>query len=38
MTGTFLLNGIPSAFGFRDGNQITDNLSYFLPCGIAQEQ
>ncbi|MFP7494385.1 glutathionylspermidine synthase family protein [Terribacillus saccharophilus] len=33
MTGTFLLNGKPSAIGFRVGNQITDNLSYFLPCG-----
>ncbi|MFP7255040.1 glutathionylspermidine synthase family protein [Terribacillus goriensis] len=34
MTGTFLLNGKPSAIGFRVGNQITDNLSYFLPCGL----
>ncbi|MCK1999880.1 glutathionylspermidine synthase family protein [[Brevibacterium] frigoritolerans] len=34
MTGTFLLNGKPSAIGFRVGNQITDNLSYFLPCGM----
>ncbi|MGE7214966.1 glutathionylspermidine synthase family protein [Priestia koreensis] len=34
MTGTFLLSGRPSAFGFRVGNQITDNLSYYLPCGI----
>jgi len=34
MTGTFLLNAVPSAFGFRVGNQITDNLSYFLHCGI----
>ncbi|MFZ3590068.1 glutathionylspermidine synthase family protein [Bacillus sp. DJP31] len=34
MVGTFLLNGSPSAFGFRVGNQITNNLSYFLPVGI----
>ncbi len=34
MVGTFLLNGAPSAFGFRVGNQITNNLSYFLPVGI----
>jgi glutathionylspermidine synthase len=31
MTGTFLINGKPSAFGYRVGNRITDNLSYFLP-------
>jgi len=37
MTGTFLLSGIPSAFGFRVGKQITDNLSYFLPCGIRED-
>ncbi|SNZ15958.1 Glutathionylspermidine synthase [Terribacillus aidingensis] len=37
MTGTFLLNGKPSAVGFRVGNQITDNLSYFLPCGYQQK-
>lgn len=34
MTGIFLLNGMPSAYGYRVGNQITDNLSYYLPCGI----
>ncbi|MFC4323124.1 glutathionylspermidine synthase family protein [Litchfieldia salsa] len=33
MIGTFLLNGSPSAFGFRVGQQITNNLSYFLPVG-----
>jgi glutathionylspermidine synthase len=31
MTGTFIINGKPSAFGYRVGNRITDNLSYFLP-------
>lgn len=31
MTGTFIINGQPSAFGYRIGNPITDNLSYFLP-------
>ncbi|MBY6035387.1 glutathionylspermidine synthase family protein [Fictibacillus nanhaiensis] len=31
MTGTFIINGKPSAFGYRVGNPITDNLSYFLP-------
>jgi len=36
MTGTFLLNGMASAIGFRVGKQITDNLSYFLPCGFAK--
>ncbi|MDR7073587.1 glutathionylspermidine synthase family protein [Fictibacillus barbaricus] len=34
MTGTFLINGKPSAFGYRVGNRITDNLSYFLPAGM----
>ncbi|MGX5609179.1 glutathionylspermidine synthase family protein [Bacillus cereus] len=34
MVGCFLLNGQPSAFGYRVGNRITDNLSYFLPVGI----
>jgi glutathionylspermidine synthase len=37
MTGTFLINGRPSAFGYRVGNQITDNLSYFLPACIGKE-
>ncbi|MFP3727542.1 glutathionylspermidine synthase family protein [Priestia filamentosa] len=31
--GCFLLNGEPSAFGYRVGNRITDNLSCFLPVG-----
>ncbi len=34
MLGCFLLNGEPSAFGYRVGNRITDNLSYFLPVGV----
>jgi glutathionylspermidine synthase len=34
MTGTFVINGRPSAFGYRVGNRITDNLSYFLPSCI----
>ncbi|WP_078548453.1 glutathionylspermidine synthase family protein [Litchfieldia alkalitelluris] len=38
MIGTFLLNGAPSAFGFRVGDQITNNLSYFLPVGLKEKQ
>ncbi|MEI5907541.1 glutathionylspermidine synthase family protein [Bacillus spongiae] len=34
MIGSFLLNGEPSAIGFRVGNPITDNLSYYLPIGL----
>ncbi len=34
MIGSFLLNGQPSAIGFRVGNRITDNLSYYLPMGL----
>ncbi len=34
MTGTFIINGRPSAFGYRVGNRITDNLSYYLPSCI----
>jgi glutathionylspermidine synthase len=34
MIGSFLLNGEPSAIGFRVGNRITDNLSYYLPIGM----
>ncbi|WP_232697337.1 glutathionylspermidine synthase family protein [Brevibacillus daliensis] len=33
MVGSFLINESPSAIGYRVGGQITDNLSYFLPCG-----
>lgn len=36
MTGTFIINGKPSAFGYRIGNAITDNLSYFLPSCIKE--
>ena len=34
LIGSFLLNGQPSAIGFRVGGVITDNLSYYLPMGI----
>jgi glutathionylspermidine synthase len=34
MTGTFIINGQSSAFGYRVGNRITDNLSYFLPSAL----
>ncbi|GAE33691.1 glutathionylspermidine synthase family protein [Halalkalibacter akibai] len=34
LIGSFVINGKASAFGFRAGAQITDNLSYFLPCGV----
>lgn len=37
MIGCFLLNGKPSSFGYRVGNRITDNLSYFLPVGIERQ-
>jgi glutathionylspermidine synthase len=37
MIGSFLLNGKPSAIGFRVGSQITDNLSYFLPIGLCEK-
>lgn len=33
MVGSFLINGQASAFGYRLGGPITDNLAYFLPCG-----
>ncbi|MFC0469863.1 glutathionylspermidine synthase family protein [Halalkalibacter kiskunsagensis] len=32
--GSFIVNEKPSAFGVRAGAKITDNLSYFLPCGV----
>ncbi|MDX8363610.1 glutathionylspermidine synthase family protein [Cytobacillus sp. IB215665] len=32
--GSFLLQGRASAIGYRVGNKITDNLSYYLPIGI----
>lgn len=34
MVGTFIIDGKPSSFGCRVGNQITDNLSYYLPIGL----
>jgi glutathionylspermidine synthase len=34
MFGSFLIGGKAGAIGIRIGNQITDNLSYFLPIGI----
>ncbi len=34
LIGSFIVNEKPSAFGFRAGAQITNNLSYFLPCGM----
>ncbi|MDT8860360.1 glutathionylspermidine synthase family protein [Alkalihalobacillus sp. MEB130] len=34
LIGSFVVNEKPSAFGIRAGAQITDNLSYFLPCGV----
>ncbi|TPH12310.1 glutathionylspermidine synthase family protein [Brevibacillus laterosporus] len=33
MVGSFLINGQASAFGYRLGGPITDNMAYFLPCG-----
>ena len=37
LLGSFLLNGKPSAFGYRVGGIITDNLSYYLPVGINEQ-
>ncbi|WP_165763877.1 glutathionylspermidine synthase family protein [Halalkalibacter urbisdiaboli] len=34
LIGSFIINEKPSAFGFRAGDKITNNLSYFLPCGV----
>ena len=34
LTGSFLVNGKPSAFGYRVGGEITNNLSCFLPVGL----
>ncbi|WP_236035281.1 glutathionylspermidine synthase family protein [Alkalihalobacterium elongatum] len=34
LIGSFIINEKASAFGYRAGAQITDNLSYFLPCGV----
>jgi glutathionylspermidine synthase len=35
LTGSFLVNGNPSALGYRVGGQITNNLSCYLPVGLA---
>lgn len=37
LIGSFLVNGQASAIGFRVGGEITNNLSCFLPAGIARE-
>lgn len=37
LIGSFIINEKPSGFGFRAGGKITDNLSYFLPCGVKGE-
>ncbi len=34
LIGSFIVNEKPSAIGIRAGAKITDNLSYFLPCGV----
>ena len=34
LIGSFLLNGAPSAIGYRVGERITNNLSYYMPIGI----
>lgn len=36
LIGSFLLNGHPAAFGFRVGERITNNLSYYLPVGLEE--
>lgn len=35
LTGSFLVNGESSALGYRVGGEITNNLSCFLPVGLA---
>ena len=35
--GSFLLNGIASAVGYRVGNRITDDMAYYLPIGIGEK-
>lgn len=37
LIGSFIVNEKPSAIGLRAGAKITDNLSYFLPCGMRGE-
>jgi glutathionylspermidine synthase len=36
LIGSFLLNGQPSAVGFRVGGEITNNLSCYLPAGLTK--
>ncbi|MER2190401.1 MAG: glutathionylspermidine synthase family protein [Solibacillus sp.] len=38
LIGSFLLNGRAGAIGLRVGGMITDNLSYYLPVGVKDEQ
>lgn len=37
LIGSFVVTEKASAFGLRAGAKITDNLSYFLPCGVKGE-
>ncbi|MGA9227915.1 MAG: glutathionylspermidine synthase family protein [Mesobacillus sp.] len=36
LIGSFLINGKPSAIGFRVGGEITNNLSCYLPAGLSK--
>ncbi|MEH7885698.1 glutathionylspermidine synthase family protein [Bacillus sp. JJ1609] len=36
LIGSFLINGKPSAIGFRVGGEITNNLSCYLPAGLTK--
>jgi glutathionylspermidine synthase len=36
LIGSFLLNGHAAALGFRVGERITNNLSYYLPVGLEE--
>lgn len=37
LLGCFLVNGHPTALGYRVGGMITNNLSYYLPVGFSDE-
>ncbi|MCA1054910.1 glutathionylspermidine synthase family protein [Rossellomorea aquimaris] len=37
MAGSFVINGVAGAVGYRAGNAITDNESYFLPIGVEED-
>jgi glutathionylspermidine synthase len=37
LIGSFLLNGHAAAVGFRVGERITNNLSYYMPLGVKPE-